>query len=74
MIISEKRLAEFILLYEAKTGKKLSAPEALTAAEVLLRTVSLLYKPVSIKDYYSAMVQKMILRFKRCKIGQIKNE
>ncbi len=70
MNISSKRLSEFILLFESKTGKKLTEKEALGLAQTLLRTVSILYKPVSTKDYYSAMIQKMILRLKRCKIYQ----
>ena len=74
MDISNKRLSEFKLLFESKTGKKLDEPEALKLAETLLRTISILYKPVSTKDYYSAMVQKMILKLKRCKMGQIKND
>lgn len=70
MQISGEKLSEFKLLFEGKTGKKLTDTEALAAAETLLRTVSILYKPVSTKDYYSAMIQKMILKLKRCNIYQ----
>ena len=54
MNISDKRLSEFIKLFEKKTGRKLSEPEALARAGILLRTISLLYKPVDKLDYYSA--------------------
>jgi len=65
MRISDKRLAEFVGLFEVKTGRKLEKQEALARAGVLLRTISILYRPVSTKDYYSALVQKMFLKTKR---------
>ena len=65
MRISDKRLAEFVGLFEVKTGRKLEKQEVLARAGVLLRTISILYRPVSTKDYYYALVQKMFLKTKR---------
>lgn len=64
MQISNKRLSEFKLLFESKTGRKLSESEALKLAEILLRTISILYKPVSAKDYYLALAKKLFLKTK----------
>ena len=69
MHISEKRLASFTSLFEAKTGVKLSESEALTRAEVLLRTISILYKPISTSDYSSALAKKMFIKTKKLKIN-----
>ncbi len=65
MSISDKRLAEFIDLFKAKTGRKLENQEALARAGILLRTISILYRPVSAQKYYSALAQKMFLKTKR---------
>jgi len=56
MHISKERLLQFIRLFELKTGIKLSDEKALERAEVLLRTISLLYKPVDKFDYYKTEV------------------
>jgi hypothetical protein len=60
--ISNDRLVEFTKLFEVKTGKKLSDEEILVKAETLLRTVSLLYKPINKLDYYKADVAYPLLR------------
>lgn len=65
MSISDKRLAEFVNLFEAKIGRKLKEQEALARAGILLRTILLLYQPVSTHDYYSALAQKMFLKTKK---------
>lgn len=65
MRISNKRLSQFIKLFELKTGRKLSEQEVLKRAEILLRTTSILYRPVSTHDYYSAMIKKMFLKTKK---------
>ena len=54
MNISSERLSEFIKLFERKTGQKLTEKEALAPAETLLRTISILYKPINKIDYYTA--------------------
>lgn len=64
MLISSEKLAQFITLFERKTGKKLSESQALAQAEMLLRTISILYKPVSTNDYYSALAKKLFLKNK----------
>ncbi|KKR43868.1 MAG: hypothetical protein UU10_C0003G0004 [Parcubacteria group bacterium GW2011_GWF1_40_6] len=63
--ISSKRLLQFINLFKAKTGVTLSEPEALTRAETLLRTIAILYQPVSISDYSYALAKKMFLKTKK---------
>jgi hypothetical protein len=68
MNISQKRLQQFINLFKAKTGVTLSEPEALTRADILLRTISILYQPVSISDYSHALAKKMFLKTKKLKI------
>lgn len=65
MNISKKRLGYFINLFEAKTGIKLSESEALTRAEILLRSISILYKPISMTDYSSALAKKMFIKIKK---------
>lgn len=64
MSISKERLAQFMELFEHKTGRKLSEKEALVRAETLLRTISILYQPVSMSDYYSALAKKLFLKKK----------
>ena len=64
MHISSEKLAQFITLFERKTGRKLSESQALAQAEMLLRTISILYKPVSTNDYYSALAKKLFLKNK----------
>ncbi|MFA5932436.1 MAG: hypothetical protein WC793_03635 [Candidatus Paceibacterota bacterium] len=66
--ISNKRLLQFINLFKAKTGVTLAEPEALARAVTLLRTISILYQPVSISDYSHALAQKMFLKTKKVKI------
>jgi len=66
MRISSDRLLEFSKLFEQKTGIKLSDQEVLQRAETLLRTISLLYQPVSVDDYCSALVKKQKLKLKIC--------
>lgn len=56
MNISKERLLQFIRLFEQKTGIKLSEEKALERAEILLRTISILYKPVNKFDYYKTEV------------------
>ncbi|MFZ3011415.1 MAG: hypothetical protein WA060_00215 [Minisyncoccia bacterium] len=68
MNISNKRLLQFINLFKAKTGVTLSEPEALTRAETLLRTIAILYQPVSISDYSHALAKKMFLKTKKVSI------
>ena len=68
MRISIERLSQFIKLFERKTGKKLSEPEALARAETLLRTVSVLYQPVNVRDYGLALAKKMALKISKLKI------
>lgn len=65
MHISKKRLAWFISLFEVKTGIKLSESEALARAEILLRTISIIYKRISIADYSSALAKKMFIKTKK---------
>jgi len=65
MNISNKRLLQFINLFNAKTGVKLSEPEALTRAEILLRTIAILYQPISVSDYSYALAKKMFLKTKK---------
>lgn len=65
MHISKKRLAWFISLFEVKTGIKLSESEALARAEILLRTISILYKPISMSDYSLALAKKMFIKTKK---------
>jgi hypothetical protein len=62
MSISKQRLSEFIKLFKLKTNRKLTEQEALPHAETLLRTIAILYQPVSKKDYYSAIAKKMFLK------------
>jgi hypothetical protein len=64
MRISDKRLGEFARLFEQKTGRKLSEQETLIQAETLLRTASLLYKPISVEDYCLALIRKMNIKTK----------
>lgn len=64
MRISNERLAQFTELFERKTGRKLSESQALARAEMLLRTISILYHPINIKDYSSALAKKMFLKTK----------
>jgi hypothetical protein len=45
---------QFINLLKVKKGIILSEMEALSRAETLLRTISILYKPVNKLDYYKA--------------------
>jgi 5-methylcytosine-specific restriction endonuclease McrBC GTP-binding regulatory subunit McrB len=66
MRISSDRLLEFGKLFEQKTGIKLSEQEVLQRAETLLRTISLLYQPVSAEAYCSALIKKQILKLKIC--------
>jgi len=66
--ISSERLLEFTKLFERKTGRKLNEQEALTQAETLLRTMTILYHPISKKEYYSAMAKKMFLKSQSKKI------
>lgn len=66
--ISSERLLEFTKLYERKTGKKLTESEALMHAETLLRTMTILYHPISKKDYYSALAKKMFIKSQSKKI------
>ena len=68
MSISNKRLLQFINLFKAKTGVTLSEPEALARAETLLRTISIIYQPVSISDYSAVLAKKMFLKTKKLKI------
>jgi hypothetical protein len=68
MNISPKRLLQFINLFKAKTGVTLTEPEALTRAGILLRTISILYQPVSTSDYSYALAKKMFLKTKKLKI------
>ena len=65
MRISDKQLFQFIWLFEQKTGRKLDKSEAVARAGILLRTMSILYKPVPPRDYYSALAQKMFLKTKK---------
>ena len=65
MHISKQKLEQFILLFESRTGQKLTEKEALDKAEILLRTVSILYRPVSIKDYCNTIVKKQLLKIKK---------
>jgi len=68
MIISKEKLSQFTRLIEYKTGKKLSEAEALEKAQTLLRTMIILYRPISQKEYYSAMAKKMFIRSQSKKI------
>lgn len=68
MNISQKRLLQFINLFKVKTGVVLTEPEALPRAETLLRTIAILYQPVSIPDYSYALAKKMFLKTKKLKI------
>lgn len=63
--ISNNRLLQFINLFKAKTGVTLAEPEALARAETLLRTISILYQPISISDYSSTLAKKMFLKTKK---------
>ena len=63
--ISNQRLLQFMKLFEWKIGRKLTESEALPQAETLLRTISILYKPVNKFDYYSSLISKMIIKIKR---------
>lgn len=65
MNISKKRLEYFINLFEAKTGIRLSESDALERAEILLRSISILYKPISTSDYSSALAKKMFIKTKK---------
>jgi hypothetical protein len=65
MYISEKRLSEFINLFKAKTGVTLTESEALERAEILLRSISIFYKPISMTDYSSALAKKMFIKTKK---------
>jgi len=65
MRISNARLQQFIEIFERKTGVRLSEADALARAETLLRTMSILYKPVSKADYYSSLAQKMFFKTKK---------
>lgn len=60
--ISTERLAEFTKLFEQRTKGKIEGGAALEKAEILLRTVALLYKPVDKLDYYKADVVYPLLR------------
>jgi hypothetical protein len=66
MSISQARLLEFRQLFEQKTGLKLLDQEVLGRAEILLRTISLLYQPVTAEAYCSALIKKQILKLKIC--------
>jgi hypothetical protein len=68
MNISNKRLLQFINLFKAKTGVTLAEPEALARAETLLRTIAILYQPVTISDYSHALAKKMFLKTKKLKL------
>ena len=64
MRISNERLAQFTRIFEQKTGRKISESQALARAEMLLRTISILYHPINMKDYSSALAKKMFLKTK----------
>jgi hypothetical protein len=68
MIISKERLSQFARLIEYKTGKKLSEAESLEQAQTLLRTMMILYRPISQKEYYSAIAKKMFIKSQSKKI------
>ncbi len=65
MRISSDRLSQFITLFYGRTGTKLSEAQALARAEILLRTISILYQPVSTSDYYSALARKLFLKTRK---------
>ncbi len=62
MHISKEKLLKFVKIFEQKTGKRLPEQEALVQAETLLRTISILYKPVATSNYYSAMAKKLFFK------------
>ena len=62
MKISSKRLLQFTNLFKAKTGVILMEQEALIRAETLLRTISILYLPISIPDYSLVLAKKMFIK------------
>ena len=68
MRISNEKLLEFIEIFKELFDITLSEKEALERANILLRTVSLIYKPISIKDYSSVIAKKMYLKNKSLKI------
>jgi hypothetical protein len=70
MIISKERLSQFTRFIEYKTGKKLSEAEALEQAQTLLRTMIILYRPITQKEYYSAIAKKMFIRSQSKKINR----
>lgn len=65
MSISKERLAQFATLFKIKTGRILPEQEVLVQAERLLRMISIIYKPVDINDFCSALTKKLIIRRKR---------
>jgi hypothetical protein len=71
MIISKERLAQFTKLIKYKTGKKLSEAESLEQAQTLLRTMIILYRPISQEEYFSAIAKKMFIKSQSKKIIRI---
>ena len=63
--ISNEKLLQFIKLFEWKIGRKLTESEALPQAETLLRTISILYKPVDRFNYCVALISKINLKTKK---------
>lgn len=62
MQIPKEKLSQFVELFKKKTGRKLSEEEALEQALILLRMTSIIYRPVSISDFNSALVKKLVRR------------
>jgi len=70
MKISSKRLLQFTNLFKAKTGVILMEQEALIRAETLLRTISILYQPISIPDYSLVLAKKMFIKNRKLLINK----
>ena len=49
-MLEEERIIEFQALYKKHFGKELTKEEAMEKADELIRTVKLLYKPITEKE------------------------
>ena len=66
-MIFKEGLEKFKVIYKETTGKELSDKEALDKATVLLRTVELVYKPITVEQYKR-------LQIRRAETGRISEE
>ncbi|MDP3726596.1 MAG: hypothetical protein Q8R36_05370 [bacterium] len=71
--ISDKRLDEFIRLFEKRFGRKPSREEALEGALKLLNLFELIYKPIAKKEFVRLLVRKFILNEDARKHIHLKN-